>query len=65
MRMKHKITLDTNDIELAIMHWFKEKNKNNVIHSGVWEITKDKQGYDVLYHCELTELDLTNKATRL
>ena len=28
--MRHKITLDSTDIELAILQWFKAKNKNNI-----------------------------------
>jgi len=42
--MRHKITLDSTDIELAILQWFKAKNKNNIVYNGQWEITKDKQG---------------------
>ena len=55
--MRHKITLDSTDIELAILQWFKAKNKNNIVYNGQWEITKDKQGFDVFYHCELKEIE--------
>lgn len=48
--MRHKITLDSNDIELAIMQWFKEKNKNKIVYNGQWE-------FDVFYHCELKEIE--------
>jgi len=26
-------------------------------NNGQWEITKDKQGFDVFYHCELKEIE--------
>ena len=37
--MRHKITLDSTDIELAILQWFKAKNKNNIVYNGQWEIS--------------------------